>query len=191
MKKLLYSATLLLALSCLFFSCKKENLQQSPIVEQAKSLKLNDGILEFASEKQLQETILFLKSLRTSGSLEDWENQWAGFKSMRTAYNSITEKDQEIIAQSNSAKGYHRFLSLVGEGDERQAVRNIMDDALATIVNHQGLLKIDGKFRLYRYDGLINFSNKTLVESSVLDDDFGSNIQQGISFSPIKRTYLV
>ena len=188
MKKFLTSALVYVFFVYSLTSCKPDKAEPSRDYSQSSFLEVQDGILVFSSEDKFDKTLSFLKTLRTKGSLEEWESQYVGFKSMRTAYNQLKEQDYMIIDGNNSAKGYEQFLSIIGEGNDRQAVRNVMDDALATLTNHNGLVKVGGKYRLYRYDATVEFLDNKITNDPNLYTVKSSDVTRNIRVIPTQRT---
>lgn len=188
MKKLWIYAVFMSISVSLLISCKEPNQIQVRDLSQSELLKVKEGIFEFSSEAKFKETITYLKTLNDRGSLDKWESQWQGFRSMRTAYNQISEEDQRIIDRNSSAKGYERFLSIIGEGDDRQAIRNVMDDALATLTNEKGVVKVGGVYRFYRYDSILEFTDKQLIDSELLVEMQSPDVSKGIKLIPLQKT---
>jgi hypothetical protein len=61
---------------------------------------------------------------------------------MRTAYYSLTKEDMQKIAEQNSNKGYEGFLTLIGTGDNREAVMNVDAGYVGALISKDGLFQI-------------------------------------------------
>jgi hypothetical protein len=101
-----------------------------------------NGRLKFRDFNHLQQVASVLEKNRTNAGLDDWERKFPSFTSMRTAFHrlSSSEKDIEIIGQSQSEKGYENLLRLEGEQGNLEASRLIDNEILATLFNADGIV---------------------------------------------------
>lgn len=144
------------------YGCNKEEVnKQADAAAKAGPVSMQDGTLKFDSEASLDLTIQKLSALSTRKELDNWEKQWAGFQSVRSAYNAITEADQSLISAKNSVENtkYAGFMTLIGEGEEREAVRNVTDDILATLVSKEGLIYVGEQAFHYSYARKVTIDN--------------------------------
>lgn len=130
-------------------------------------IKVKNGVLVFESEKAFDEVV---KSLRNKDSkiLDEWEAQFAGFVSMRKAYNSITEADMLKIGETNSLQGYENYITFITTNGEKEASRVISSDAIATLFNKDGIAMIGEDAYKYKFEKIIKVTKATSADISIL-----------------------
>lgn len=138
-----------------FVACNREKMTQPA---QQASVAVQDGVLSFDSETTLKATLEALSKNSQPENLDKWEKQWAGFTSMRRAFNSINEEEQSKIAE-NGLAGYEGFVSLIPDKEDKEAVRNISDPVWATLANRQGLLLVGGTAYVFSYAKISKIAN--------------------------------
>jgi hypothetical protein len=106
---------------------------------------------------------------------------------MRTAYNSLTETDKENIGLSGSNKGFENFLTIIGEGIDKEAVMTIEDPLMATIINKDGLFIIGNQAYKITYDRLIKANNYEKVALKELGQYESSDLNNGIEVFEVKQ----
>jgi hypothetical protein len=131
-------------------------------------ISLVNGRLKFSSRKAFDKTLAELAKQQSPEELNKWEGQWKGFVSMRTAFARITEQDIARIAASGT-KGYDGCLTLVGEGEDKEVVRNVDSHVMATLVNKDGIVLIGAQAFKFNYNSLIRVSNYTDKKLSRLE----------------------
>ncbi len=150
--------SLAIALCCgLFLSCSKE---ESSVEKFSKSsIKVEKGRLIF--ENQAHFDLIFNKLMENQDLeyLRDWENQFEGFTSMRTAYENLTEADFEKIGESGSIKGYESILQIRTENGEQEAAAVTDHPVMARVFNHEGLLLIGNDAFKLQKDKLIRIDS--------------------------------
>jgi hypothetical protein len=106
-----------------------------------------DGHLRFANSKALMKT---LTDLNDRGRSEAWEKKYSGYKSMRAAYNELIKYDIGKALTDGSISAYEGSYSVTVEKDGQKSYdRAIVDQALATIVNSQGITQVgDSLYRI-------------------------------------------
>lgn len=111
---------------------------------------LRNGNLSFRSMSDFQRTLHLLQNGRLD--LESWESQVAGYTSMRSAFDALTERDKINIGLSQSERGFETLLALSPQGDGLEAVRLIDDPSLATLVSRHAMVYIEGYAYRFYYD---------------------------------------
>lgn len=152
MKKVNFYLTLfigmVMALSC------KENYEMeatSKITDTAnQEVKLVNGVLHIPSLKHFRQITENLTKKRDK--LDEFEHQFAGFISVRTAFSQLTDVDAEKIATNGLTAQYKGYVSVIGEGETKEITRTITDPILATLVNREGLLVIGNTAHKFYYD---------------------------------------
>lgn len=119
-------------------------------------VRLNQDVLHFSSKNAFDRTVADLQ--KDQSKLDEWERQFQGYVSMRTAYDHLTKDDLEKISMQG-IDGYENILSITGEGDDREIVRNIDDDIMASLVNQDGLLYIGNDAFKVTYNNLIRITD--------------------------------
>lgn len=150
-------------MSCVFIACK--DLGTTPQVallkQQTKEITVENGRLRFIDVEHFKEVVKLLQAKKTSQELADWEKQFIGFESQRTAFSKITEKDVEKIGKSNSIEGYEDYATLVPDydGESKRLVRQVEGDAFGTLFSKDGTIIIGNNGYLYKREKLIKFVN--------------------------------
>jgi hypothetical protein len=151
---------------------------------------LENGRLRFSSEKVFEDTVQRLSQAQSPEALDMWEQQWGPYVSARTAFGRIKEEDITRIANAHSTRGYDGFLSLTGEGENREAVRNIDSPVLATLANQEGLILVgDDAFRFF-YDRMIKINDFEESKLNGLELVRQSDASRGMEVYPITRKTL-
>jgi hypothetical protein len=155
-----------------------------PVEEKQKSkdeieVKLIDGHLSFESQEKFLKATEILKDKQKN--LDQWEKQFSGFVSMRTAFEAITEKQKLNASKTNSLEGLEDIVSFTGEGEKREAVRNISDPILATLTSKDGILLIGKDAYKFDYDKflIIKDYNATKVNQLKGARTAGNGITEG------------
>lgn len=151
--------------------------------------KVKAGMLVFSNEAEFNVTFYYLAS-RNSDYLDSWESK-IGFKSFRSAYNSIMRAEQllllkyrEVIAvdsksdrpaystleyKQNKSTIYH---SISSDG-KLYLDRNLMFGAMGAILNSEGMVIIGGDVYHFTYDFVANLTKgyyRTLMGNSGVDN---------------------
>jgi hypothetical protein len=191
MTKAIYRSTLLMVGLILFlFACDKQENAPSKSAADGNEVRLESGALRFASEQAFESTLTTLQ--KNQSKLDAWEKKFSGFVSMRTAFNSITDRDIAIITSQGSTKGYDSFLTIIGEGDDKEAVMNVDDDLLATLLNKDGILYIGDALYKVNYRKLVKVSDfkSNKVDLSTLGSVTSSDQSRGITVADVKHRYM-
>lgn len=108
----------------------------------------------FSSPEVYSETRIYLRD--HPAMLDQWESKYPGFISMRTAYNTLTDDQLNLIFRNASNKGFENILTLVWEEDRTfHIARNNPVDYLSTLANHQGLIQIGNKLLKHNRNEII------------------------------------
>ena len=143
------------------------------------------GILRFPSVQSFDETVSELR--RQWRSRDAWERQWPEFTSMRAAFNGLTEAEQERIGSMNDLSGYEGFLAIVGSGEDKEAVTVVEDEALATVLNEDGLVIIENaafKYGRYRVVKATSYDESRLSELGRYEESVPA---EGIEVMPFEQ----
>lgn len=169
----MYVAFLVAICLVVFASCDKGNvLEQKGEKSSLNSLKklfAEDGVLNFATQKEFGETLEELS--KNQKDLEKWEKKWedSGFISLRRAFKDINEKDILKISKNENLPDYSSFIVIEQDySGEKEAVRVISDPILATIVNKKGLIKIGNDMYKYYRDKVVIVRNYNESKSTYL-----------------------
>jgi|GEM_PF-4976812 len=188
MKNNIYISSIgLLLLSSLlfFFACERKENMPNP----KDDLTVEDGVLRFSSIDMFEKTLSLLQ--KDQSALDEWEKRFPGFTSMRTAFNNLTEEDIVKISTTGSTKGYEGYLSLIGEGENREAVMNTDDNLLGTVLNKEGIVFIGEDMYKVTYQKLIKVgdykANKNIIAN--LGDVTSSNLPKGIQVYAVEHQY--
>ncbi|RMG19537.1 MAG: hypothetical protein D6730_21330 [Bacteroidetes bacterium] len=125
---------------------------------------------------------------KNQGQLDNWEKTFEGFKSMRTAFEEITDEEQQMMARNGSIKGYENVISIIRnkEGELEETI-NIEHPIIATLVNEDGLIQIGDVVHKYTRNKIIrlkNASQKQVEELKLVNDQ---NLPSFGKISPIIR----
>lgn len=165
LKALLCTLCLGIAISC---SDKRANTDViEPISLNIGDVKVTNGVLLFSNQQEFENTVRLLTN-KGSQSLNDWELNFKGFVSMRTVYDQITEQDMTKIGGSKSLQGFENYVMLLEANGEKQAVRVISSDAMATLFNKDGLVIIGDDAYKYKFDKVLKVSKPTESDMSSL-----------------------
>ncbi len=156
LKASLCALCLVVALSC---SENKVDSSATPIPQNLSSekVKVVNGVLVFANQQEFDNTVTALRN-KDSKVLDEWETQFTEFTSIRKAYNSITEADMIKIGETQSLEGYENFMVLIDSGEDKEAMRIISSNAIATLFNQNGLVIINQNAYKYKFDKVLKMS---------------------------------
>ena len=114
---------------------------QEQAKQQTKEITVENGRLKFVDVEHFKEVLRLLSAKKSSEDLDNWEKQFVGFESQRTAFEKITEKDVEKIGKSNSIEGYEDYATLVPDydGESKRLVKQVEGDAFGTLFSKDGI----------------------------------------------------
>lgn len=154
-----YYAFALVATLSFLLSCEKKQIEVEEEVEDRPVFLTSEGVLKFASEKDLSETISTLRRNQEPEKLTAWETQWKGFTSMRTAFDAIPEAEHESISLNGVPEKYAGCLIITGQGENREARRQVSDPVWATILNEDGVVYIGARAYKISYENIARVEN--------------------------------
>jgi hypothetical protein len=164
-----------------FVACNREE-PTAPNQQRADAIEVKDGRLHFASEELFRATIKQLG--QQQNALAEWEKQFSGFTSMRTAFSQLTDEDYYKIASGNLAP-YQDIVTVIGEGEEKEAMRVISDGILATLVSKDGFLYVGNKAYKFSWDQM------HIVEDFTAEKLKGINFEAGQGTGEFKTMPIV
>ncbi len=178
MQKFNFYLTLFIGM-VLVFSCQKsiETNLASETVVLSNDAKVVDGILQLPSQKLFNDLTKDLA--KQQDKLNDFESKFSGFISMRTAFSALTENDAENIVKNGITERYKGFVSIIGHDESQEITRTITDPILATLVNKDGLLMIEGKLYRFEYDKFYVLKLKNGASSRVSFDEKSDGVIVG------------
>jgi len=187
MKKTLLRLFYLASVVVLVVACNKDKIDQDTATPQAleKPISVVNGRLVFSSKESFEATIGTLK--KQQNQLRKWESQFDGFTSMNTAYENLTESDFEKMAAANTTDGYENIITFVGVGEQREAVINIEDPLMASLVNKDGLLQIGEDVYKINYDQVVKVK---VSDINKLEGARLSNKNASLEVLPVTHTVL-
>ena len=150
------------------------------------NMRVVDGVLHFANQEEFDKILTSLRN-KDSKILNEWENQFSDFVSMRKAYGGITESDKKRIGESMSLKGYDNFMTIVEINGEKEASQIIASDAEATLYNKDGIVIIEKSAFKYKFDKVIKVTNATKGDIVALTDFNPKITQSKVSEYPLER----
>jgi len=157
------------------------NLQEAYFIE--------DGILNFVTREAYEETLNLLSKM-TSDELDIWQSELGNeFVSSRTAFNNLDENSD--IEFPNKIKGnyYGGFFTVLQErSGELEIVRTIDSNALATVANAKGVVKIGSNFYVLSYDQVYEFQNREMLNNLTSKAINDQNIQESVRIYNITRS---
>lgn len=167
MKKHPFSKLLiaLFAISSSFYllvSCKDQSSPTEPeLSKQAKKITVENGKLKFVDEAHFMETWALLRANQNKNELDNWEKQFPGFVSQRTAFDNLTEADVEKISRTGSVKGYEDYATLIPDFDgvNKRLVKQIDGSAYSSLYNKEGLVIVGKDAIKYTRDKITKFEN--------------------------------
>lgn len=163
LKATLCTLCIAVALSC--SDNNKVDTSATPVPSSVvlEKIKVTNGVLAFESEKAFDEVVKLLRN-KDNKILDEWEAQFAGFVSMRKAYNSITEADMVKIGETNSLQGYENYITFITTNGEKEASRVISSDAMATVFNKDGIAIIGEDAYKYKFEKIIKVVKATSAD---------------------------
>ncbi|MFN4144440.1 MAG: hypothetical protein ACK4GN_01360 [Runella sp.] len=146
-----------------------------------------DGILKFQNMTSFKTT---LESLKSKKNFEEFENSYSlqNFVSMRERFSALNDFEKVEISQGITSK-YEDFLTVITLGEEREVVRNVGSDALATLLNKEGKVIIGGELHKFLYDKM--FIVKDYENSKSLRLDRSTQANREIEICQVKRGSLL
>ena len=158
LKPLACTLCLMVALSC------NDNKSADPHATVAiGKIDVMNGVLVFSDQQEFDNTLKELTN-KDSEVLNKWEAQLLGFRSMRNAYNSITEQDMVKVGESKSLRGFDNCMTIIESNGEKEAVRIISSDAMATLFNKDGVVVIGKDAYKYKFEKIVK-----VLEANTLD----------------------
>ena len=192
MKNFIKSIALALILAGLIMLHSCENSVLNPQeVALPSTLSVVDGRLVFQNMEVYRETLEHLAA--NENTLDAWEQQFAGYTSITTAYRRITVEEQEKIAKAyveeGSLAGFENVLSIVRDSEgELEEVCNIGHPMIARTVNQFGLMQIGDTLYKYTYGHVIRLGDPDERQVKLLQRSHEGNMPDiGIPF-PVKRS---
>jgi hypothetical protein len=158
----------------LSMACSRE---EPTVIDQKQTIQVTDGRLHFSSEELFRTTIKQLAEKQNN--LAEWEKQFPGFTSMRTAFKQLTDEDYQKIA-AGTRSPYQDIVAIIGEGEEREAVRVISDGILSTLVSKDGFMYIANKAYKFNWDQMY------VIEDFTAEKLKGMNFETGQGSSEYK-----
>lgn len=143
-------------------SCQPEfdGIPEAPISNsESISYWVEEGMLVFSSREVYEETLTSLSQL-SDAELDVWEKSLADdFRSMRTAFSQVNP--EELIPQipEKSRKNYQEFFFTIQSDryGELELIRPVDSDALASVLNDKGLVKIEDRYYFLTFDFVYEF----------------------------------
>lgn len=134
-----------------------------------------DGRLKFSDSKAFGKTV---SELNKTVNFDQWEQQFEGFTSLRSAYRRINL--EEVANNAASLKALEAVMIKEQSSDGDSFERSIVDPLLATLVNEKGLLQVG--------DSLYKISDKQVRKTHVknIDEIDNLNSRQVIVKKPSK-----
>lgn len=167
MKKHSFSKLLLalFAISCSFYllvSCKDQSSSTQPeLSKQAKKITVENGSLKFVDEAHFMDTWALLRKMKSKKELDNWEKQFSGFTSQRTAFFNLTESDIEKISKTASVEGYEDYATLIPDFDgvSKRLVKQVDGDAYGSLYSQEGYVLIGKDAIKYTRNKITKFKN--------------------------------
>lgn len=165
--RVLTAVALTTVFAAAFWACQKKFSEPESTLSAARKdasdvksdIAVVDGVLRFSSEKVLAATLRSLYEHQKPQELNEWETKLLGFKSMRRAFNEINSADEEAIGTRGLTEQQSGFIKLIGEGEDREAVRVVADPVWATVINSEGVLFIGSTAYKFMYDKVLRVDN--------------------------------
>lgn len=91
---------------------------------------------------------------------------------MCKAYNSITEADMLKIGETNSLQGYENYMVLIDSGEDKEAMRIISSNAIATLFNKNGIVIINDNAYKYKFDRILKVFQPSAADLLSLENPY-------------------
>ncbi|WP_077920558.1 hypothetical protein [Spirosoma sp. 209] len=141
MKKSVSVLTVLAVLA--IASCQRTvSLDPAPMVgnDLVADVQVIDGRLKFSSKEKFDKTVQLLA--QQQDRLAEFEKKFNGFVSVRTAFNQMTDHDNESVAMRGIGESYKSYVAIIVKGEDKEIARTITDPILATLVSKDGWIYI-------------------------------------------------
>lgn len=131
---------------------------------------VEDGTLNFNTREAYEETLNILSKM-SSEELDIWQSELGKeFISSRTAFKNLDENSEIEFPSKIKGSYYGGFFTIVQErSGELEIVRTIDSNALASVSNDKGVLKIGSNFYLLSYDHVYEFQNREALNNLTLE----------------------
>lgn len=177
LKAVLCTLCLVMALSC--SENKMNNATPEPISLNNNKIKVTNGVLVFSSQQEFDNALQVLTNKGTK-SFNEWEALFTGFTSMRTAYDQITEQDIAKIGETKSLQGFENYVTFLEINGEREAIRVIASDAMATLFNKDGIVIIGEDAYKYKFEKILKVLKPTTADMITLASFDCKNLQSSV-----------
>ncbi|MEB2778106.1 hypothetical protein SYJ56_22525 [Algoriphagus sp. D3-2-R+10] len=143
---------------------------------------VEDGILSFTTREAYEETLNLLSKMKPE-ELDSWQKELdPEFISSRSAFNLLDENSELNLPTKLMGNFHGGYYTVVKEkSGELEIVRTIDSNALATVANENGILKIGSKFYSISYDRLFEFENSEILKSltfeAINNNDIGNSVR--------------
>lgn len=177
----------------IFHSCERSPLDLQAEPEKASAVaafSVVDGRLVFQEMDTYRKILEELAS--NSHTLNEWEQQLTGYRSMFTAYQQLTEAEQEQIGtaylQDGALAGYENIVSIIrGPDGELEAVSNVDFPILERLVNDDGLIQIGDSLYKYTYNQIAKVVHADERQLKLLQRAHAGNMPSFGSIVQIER----
>lgn len=180
-KKLLYLVLFAATGIAVLVSCEKEDLVTQNAIE-FDGFSLIEGRLAFDNDVSFSKTLdeLYL----SQGELDKWEKGITGYISMRTQFENMTDEyAEELMGKMEENK--YVFTLLEEENGDLSMERNLYNDVLATLVDHNGYLQVGDKVYRFTYT---HYYSVDVNDIELLKAEEFSNPK--VSATEIKREFV-
>ncbi len=170
-------------------SCQKENLvnpSETGLNEDLQTTPTNakirvvDGRLAFDSMEDFQRTKETLN--QSQDELESWEGQFAGFTSMRNAFDRLTVAESESIAERIED---YPFATIIERDGEKYFESPIQNPIIKSMVNKESMIQIGGEVYKFTYNNQFKASVGNLADLKQATD---TRVPTSVTKQEIKRT---
>lgn len=159
-----FATFLLLFGSMLFVSCTHNKMNLIPDVSlMSTKVEMRNGMVAFPSKEVFVKEMQYLSE--NQDKLGAWEAQFNGFTSMRSVYNqqmevlnnyenANTRLSSDTVNLDSFLYQNRHLLTTKGQGEEKEIVRHVDDELLATVVNQIGMVQIADSVYKITYDSV-------------------------------------
>lgn len=153
-KHIRFSLSIIMATAMVMVSCNKmDNVAKDEIAEATTSSDSNSSILSFDSEKDF---LAAVQSVRSGNIVSGVATKSTGIEDFRSLYDEFTQAMEEADDYYQREGGYEEFKAKFPDlyypeyGEDYAAFLPVSDEAIAKLLNTDGLVKIAGKDIDYR-----------------------------------------
>lgn len=165
-------------------ACSEDDARQlSPTTESVVAdISVNNGHLVFENRDIFDQTFTLL--LSDQSKLNDWEQQFSNYQSMRSAFYAIEATDDNVDELLDKHKDIITVTDRLGE---QEAIMIIDDRILATFFSNEGLLQIGDELYKAGYHSFykINAKEQALFEGGI--EAISARSNAAIEAIPVER----